>query len=217
MKKLVIFDLDGTLINSIKDLGVATNYALKVNGFPEHHIDSYPMMVGNGVAKLIERALPEDCRNQQTIEKVRIDFKQYYDNHNTVYTRPYEGMGELLESLTEKGIKIAVASNKYETAVKEIVRQLFPNINFSKISGQLEGIPVKPDPSIVFSILSETEATKIETLYVGDSGVDMETANRAGVESIGVTWGFRSREELVAKNANHIVNKPIDILNFIGN
>lgn len=212
MKKLVIFDLDGTLINSIKDLGVATNYALKINGYPEHSLDAYPMMVGNGVAKLIERALPEDRRNKETIERVRIDFKSYYDNHNTIYTKPYDGIVGLLNELDSKGVLLAVASNKYEQAVKEIVRQLFPSIPFASICGQVDGRPVKPDPSIVFSILSSTGKLKSETLYVGDSGVDMETARRAGVESVGVTWGFRSRKELIETGAVHLADHPSEIL-----
>ena len=212
MKQLVIFDLDGTLINSIKDLGAATNYALQENGYPTHPLEAYPMYVGNGVSKLIERALPEDKRDEQTILKIRKDFTTYYDKHNTDYTRPYEGINVLLEYLQEKGIKIAVASNKYDAAAKYLVTTLFPNVKFADIEGQRDGVPVKPDPSIVFEILAKTQIKKSEVLYVGDSGVDMETARRACVNSVGVTWGFRSVEELRANYANHIVNDPDEII-----
>ncbi len=212
MKQLVIFDLDGTLINSIKDLGAATNVALEKNGFPTHPLEAYPMYVGNGVNKLIERALPENQRNEAMVKKLRADFTEYYDNHNIDYTRPYDGILELLQHLQDKGIAIAVASNKYDAAVKAIVTALFPSIKFAAIEGQKEGVPVKPDPSIVFEILGATQTKKQDVLYVGDSGVDMETARRACVDSVGVSWGFRSVEELRANYANHIVNKPVEII-----
>ncbi len=212
MKQLVIFDLDGTLINSIKDLGAATNVALEKNGFPTHPLEAYPMYVGNGVNKLIERALPENQRNEAMVKKLRADFTEYYDNHNIDYTRPYDGILELLQHLQDKGIAIAVASNKYDAAVKAIVAALFPSIKFAAIEGQKEGVPVKPDPSIVFEILGATQTKKQDVLYVGDSGVDMETARRACVDSVGVSWGFRSVEELRANYANHMVNKPAEII-----
>ncbi len=212
MKQLVIFDLDGTLINSIKDLGAATNVALEKNGFPTHPLEAYPMYVGNGVSKLIERALPENQRNEAMVKKIRIDFTEYYDKHNIDYTRPYDGILELLQHLQDKDIAIAVASNKYDAAAKAIVAALFPTIKFASIEGQKEGVPVKPDPSIVFEILGATQTKKQDVLYVGDSGVDMETARRACVDSVGVTWGFRSVEELRANYANHIVNKPAEII-----
>lgn len=212
MKQLVIFDLDGTLINSIKDLGAATNFALEKNGFPTHPLEAYPMYVGNGVSKLIERALPEDQRNEAMIKKIRADFTTYYDIHNTDYTNPYDGIPELLEHLQENGIKIAVASNKYDAAAKALVTTLFPSISFAAIEGQKEGVPVKPDPSVVFEILGATQVKKADVLYVGDSGVDMETARRACVDSVGVTWGFRSVDELRANYANHIVDTPEEII-----
>lgn len=216
MKRLVIFDLDGTLINSIKDLGAATNHALAENGFPTHPLEAYPMYVGNGVSKLIERALPEDQRNKSMIEKIRTDFTAYYDVHNTDYTRPYDGIRELLEHLQSHDIMIAVASNKYDAAAKALVTTLFPGISFAAIEGQKEGVPVKPDPSVVFEILGATHVQKSDVLYVGDSGVDMETARRACVDSVGVTWGFRSVDELRANYANHIVDHPDEIIPLLG-
>ena len=216
MKQLVIFDLDGTLINSIKDLGAATNFALEKNGFPTHPLEAYPMYVGNGVSKLIERALPDGQRSEAMIKKIRVDFTAYYDVHNTDYTQPYDGILPLLTYLQDHGIKIAVASNKYDAAAKALVAALFPTIHFTAVEGQKEGVPVKPDPSVVFEILGTAHIKKADVLYVGDSGVDMETARRACVDSVGVTWGFRSVNELRANYANHIVDTPDEIIPLLG-
>ncbi len=211
MKKLVIFDLDGTLLNTIEDLGRAANHALSVNGFATHSIASYPFFVGNGVRKLLERVLPEDIQKDTVIDKMLADFKQYYNEHNTDYTTPYAGIPELLVDLQEEGVKLAVASNKYDLATQKLVTHYFPNIKFAAIEGQKEGIPVKPDPSIVFSILAQAKERKADTLYVGDSGVDMETARRACIDSVGVTWGFRPEKELIEYHAGYIINKPSEI------
>ncbi|MDE5975807.1 MAG: HAD family hydrolase [Muribaculaceae bacterium] len=210
MKKLVIFDLDGTLLNTIFDLGEACNYALRKMGFAQHPIPAYNYMVGNGVKKLMERAQPD--ADAQTIEQLLIDFREYYDEHCTDATKPYVGIPELLTNLTEKGIKIAVASNKYQKAVNKIIEYFFPDIPFVAVKGQSPDRPVKPDPSIVFEILSEVPTAKRDVLYVGDSGVDMETARRACVESAGVTWGFRPASELRDAYADHIISVPSEIL-----
>ncbi len=215
MKELIIFDLDGTLINSIADLGTATNYALRLNGYPEHELSKYNMLVGNGVSKLIEHALPETERTVKNIECIKKDFKTYYNVHNTDLTVPYPGIPELLETLQQKGIKMAVASNKYIEATQALVKHFFPNISFVAVEGQREGVPVKPDPSVVFNILGKALVKKQNVLYVGDSGVDMETARRACVDSVGVTWGFRSRAELQEYLAGNIVDKPEEILELL--
>ncbi len=214
MKKLVIFDLDGTLLNTIEDLGEAANYALQMTGFPTHAIASYPYFVGNGVTRLLQRVLPEDARTDETVDTLRKHFMDYYDKHNTDNTKPYPGIVELLENLQDNGIKVAVASNKYDSAVKKLINHYFPHINFCAAEGQKDGVPVKPDPSIVFEILSKSPTPKADVLYVGDSGVDMETARRACVTSCGVTWGFRPISELMAYHAENIVNSPADILNL---
>lgn len=212
MKQLVIFDLDGTLLNSIADLGNAANYALEKAGFPTHPAEAYPRFVGNGVRRLIERVLPEGHRSRETVNRLLVDFKEYYNDHLTDETRPYPGIPELLRDLTDRGIKVAVASNKYKGAVEVLIRHYFPEIPWAAIEGQKEGIPVKPDPSVVFEILAEVPTPKSGVLYVGDSGVDMETARRACVESCGVTWGFRSRQELQENYAAHIVDTPSQLL-----
>lgn len=216
MKKLAIFDLDGTLLNTIKDLGEAVNYALDRNGFHTHSIASYPFFVGNGVKRLIERSLPEDERKKSSVVKqMLVDFKEYYNEHNTILTKPYEGIPELLHQLQEQGVQLAVASNKYQQATDKIINHFFPDINFVAVQGQSDDIPVKPDPSIVFMILAQARMPKQDTLFIGDSGIDMETARRACVDSVGVTWGFRPVKELVEYNANVIINRPQDIIPII--
>lgn len=213
MKKLVIFDLDGTLLNTIADLGDACNYALRTMGFPEHARTTYNYMVGNGVRKLIERAEPD--ADTETVDKLLAIFKEYYDEHSCERTYPYEGIEYVLRELTDKGISIAVASNKYQSATERIVKHYFPDIPFVAVYGQQEGVPVKPDPSIVFSILNTFPTPKNEVLYVGDSAVDMETARRACIESVGVAWGFRPISELRGAYADHIIMEPKEILSLI--
>lgn len=217
MKNLVIFDLDGTLLNTIEDLGRAANHALAIKGLPIHNMASYPFLVGNGVRNLLLRALPDTHRHESAVEEVLRIFKEYYNEHNCDYTTPYDGIKELLNNLTDIGVKIAVASNKYQQASEKIVRHFFPDIDFLAINGQKEGIPVKPDPSIIFEILSQAQVTKDETVFIGDSGVDMETARRACIDSIGVTWGFRSEKELTDHLADKIVHKPSEIFEFVKN
>ena len=217
MKKLVIFDLDGTLLNTIEDLGQAANYALERNGYATHSMASYPYFVGNGVRRLMTRVLPEDARDDATVDRVLGDFLEYYDEHCIDFTKPYDGMPELLQDLHDLGVNVAVASNKYQKAVSKIITHYFPEVNFIAIEGQKDGINVKPDPSVVFSILAQAKVAKADCLYVGDSGVDMETARRACIDSVGVTWGFRSKKELVEYHADAIVNNPIDILGIVEN
>ncbi len=209
---LAIFDLDGTLLNSIADLATATNYALRTVGFPTHAPESYPFMVGNGVTRLLERALPEAERTPENVELLRTHFKEYYGTHLADNTVPYPGIPELLAELRHRGVNVAVASNKYQAAVDRLIRDFFPTVEWAAIEGQKEGVPVKPDPSIVFEILGKCPTPKDDVIYIGDSGVDMETAYRAGVTSIGVTWGFRPESELRDHYANHIVHTPAEIL-----
>ena len=217
MKNLVIFDLDGTLLNTINDLAMASNHALRCAGFPAHPLESYPMMVGNGVTRLLERALPEDARNPATVENVRKYFKEYYNEHMADLTEPYPGIPALLGALNSMGVKLAVASNKYQEAVEKLIPQYFPDIPWAAIEGQKPDILVKPDPSIVFEILGKVPTPKSEVLYVGDSGVDMETARRACVTSCGVSWGFRPVKELKQYYAENIVDTPVEILDLVKN
>ncbi len=213
MKKLVIFDLDGTLLNTINDLGISCNFALETLGYNTHPLSAYPFMVGNGVRKLVERAQPEASPSQ--VDRLVEVFKEHYDLHNTDTSQIYPGMSELLAELQDKGLALAVASNKYQKAVTKMIGHFFPDIKFVSVQGQVEGRKVKPDPSVVFSILQDFPVKKDEVLYVGDSSVDIETARRACVESVGVTWGFAPVSQLRKACADHIVSAPAEIINFL--
>lgn len=212
MKKLVIFDLDGTLLNTIADLAQSTNHALSRLGYPTHEVDKYNFMVGNGINKLFERALPEGEKSEENVLRVRNEFIPYYDVHNADESRPYPGIPDLLKQLQEKGIQVAVASNKYQAATEKLIRHYFPEISFVAVFGQREGIKVKPDPTIVEDILQITSVEKKDVLYVGDSGVDMQTALNAGVTACGVTYGFRPRAELESFHPAYIVDRAEEIL-----
>lgn len=215
MKQLAIFDLDGTLLDTVADLANATNQALAQCGYPTHPTEAYYRFVGNGINKLFARALPEECRTEENILRIRAHFIPYYNDHNADDSRPYPGIVELLHELQARGIQIAVASNKYQQATVKLVGHFFPDIHFAAVYGQREGVAIKPDPTIVNDILSITGITCTDTIYIGDSGVDMLTAHHAEVESIGVTWGFRDEEELRTHGAHHIVHQAKDILQFV--
>ena len=214
MKKLVIFDLDGTLLDTIADLAVATNHALMQLGYPTHETEVIRTFVGNGINKLLERALPANERTEENVMRMRTHFRPYYDAHNADLSAPYPGIVSLLEALQEKGLQLAVASNKYQEATAKLVEQYFPTISFIEVLGQRDGIAVKPDPIIVFDILKKTDVSKEEVLYVGDSGVDMQTAQNAGVDAVAVTWGFRPRTELESFQPKGLIDKAEELLKF---
>ena len=214
---LLIFDLDGTLTNTIDDLGQACNHALSACGFPTHKIEDYPRLVGNGINKLIERALPEEHRNEATVLRLREYFVPFYDQHNCDLTRPYDGIPELLQTLKAAGHTLAVASNKYQAATEKIVAHFFPN-TFDVVLGEREGIPRKPNPQIVWDILASLPSTinhKPSTLYVGDSLVDAATARAANLPFVACTWGFCTKEQLLTVTPDHMVNHPLEILTLI--
>lgn len=215
MKKLAIFDLDGTLLNTIADLAHCTNYALKKLDYPTHEVEEYNLMVGNGINKLFERALPEGAKTEENILRVRKKFVPYYDVHNADDSRPYPGIPELLSHLQSAGIQLAVASNKYQTATQKLIAHYFPGIHFAAVFGQREGVNVKPDPTIVFDILKLANVQKEDVLYVGDSGVDMQTAANAGIAACGVTWGFRPRTELENFHPEYIVDTAEEIKDLL--
>jgi phosphoglycolate phosphatase len=215
MKKLIIFDLDGTLLNTIADLASATNHALAANGYPQHGTEEYRFFVGNGINKLFERALPDGEKTETNVLRIRQSFIPYYDVHCADLTRPYPGIPELLNTLQQKGIQIAVASNKYQRATGKLIPHFFPDIRFTAILGQREGIPRKPDPQIVHEIIKLAGVQPEDVLYVGDSNVDMQTALHAKVDGIGVTWGFRPRTELEEGHPFAIIDKASDLLAYI--
>lgn len=213
--QLVIFDLDGTLLDTIGDLAVACNAVLAVRGLPQHSYDDYCRFVGNGVMRLVERALPEPLRTPYTVAAVRADFIAYYTAHIDEHTRPYAGIPELITELERCGVRIAVASNKYQAGTEKLVRTYFPATTFAAVFGQREGVPLKPDPAVVEEILALTGVAREHVLYVGDSGIDIQTAKAAGVRSVGVTWGFRPREELSGAGADHIVDRAGQIVELL--
>ena len=236
---VLIFDLDGTLLNTIDDLGYACNHALQLAGYPVHPIEAYPAMVGNGISNLIRRALPETVRTEETILRVREFFVPYYDEHNCDFTRPYAGIPELLATLKAQGHLLAVASNKYQAATEKIVNHFFPGI-FDVIFGEREGVNRKPDPQIVYDILntlnspygeadrstvgrkelstlndSQPSTLNSQLIYLGDSLVDRDTARNAGLPFVACSWGFVPRETLVAEGVEHIIDQPVDLLNYV--
>lgn len=216
MKTLIIFDLDGTLLNTVTDLAASTNYALAKCGFPTHETAAYRFFIGNGINNLFLKALPDGYKNEENVLKVRKPFLEYYGAHNAELTEPYHGIPEVLERLQSVGIQIAVASNKYQEATEKLVQHFFPHIKFTAVFGQREGIAVKPDPTIVHNILSIANVDKSEVLYVGDSGVDMQTAQNAAIDSCAVTWGFRPRSEMEQFSPTFFVDEPKEILKILG-
>lgn len=213
--KLAIFDLDGTLLDTIADLAAATNFALAHYGLPTHKEEEYKFFVGDGINKMFERALPEDKRNEEYITKLRSQFVPYYDVHNSDLSRPYPGMVELLKELQRNNIAIGVASNKYQEAAVKLVLQFFPGIDFALILGQREGVPSKPDPTIAYEIIEHTGIAKEDTVYIGDSCVDMQTGKNAGVTTVGVSWGFRPKAELESYNPDFIADNADELRKYL--
>ena len=211
MKKLVIFDLDGTLLDTIEDLGNATNHALRTLGFPERHRDEYYKLVGRGITNLFKGAVPAGCDTPETIDRMRELFLAHYGVHLCDRTHPYPGIPELLEHITARGIRIAVASNKYQEGAETVIGHFFGQYAWTAVLGQREGFPIKPDPGIVELCRQAADVAKDEVLYVGDSNVDMQTGLGAGVDTVGVTWGFRSREELAAFQPTALVDTPAEL------
>lgn len=215
MKRLVIFDLDGTLLNTIADLVVAVNQALEGCGYPTQPAEAIRTMVGDGVMKLIERAMPEEERTAENLARMRALFLPFYELHNADLSRPYDGIHELLGELHKRGVAMAVASNKYHAATCKLIPHYFPAIPFEPIFGQREGVPAKPHPQIVEDILQSTGVAREEVLYVGDTSVDMLTAKSAGVDCVAVAWGFRPEAELAAHNPMAIIHHPLELLDYL--
>jgi phosphoglycolate phosphatase len=205
MDKLVIFDLDGTLLNTIADLAEGVNHTLVANGLPQHTIDEYTLMVGNGMRKLIMRALPENlAADDAFVDKMLAQFLDYYAEHIDVYTKPYPGIPELLKTLSTDGYKLAVASNKIQAGAEKLIGKFFPGIDFVAVMGNSPAYPLKPDAALVEYIMEKAGTDRAHTIMVGDSGTDIQTARNAGIPIIAVSWGFRPRHELTA--ADHIAD-----------
>lgn len=213
--KLIIFDLDGTLLNTLDDLADAANYVLSNHGFPTHPVDAYRYFVGNGMPTLITRILPEGQKEGAIYETCFKEFLEYYTLHMHDKTTIYEGLIDTLEALQSRGIQLAVATNKVQTALAPLMAEYFPTIRWAALFGQRPGVPTKPDPQIVYDILDQTGFQKQETLYLGDTNVDMQTAHGAGLTAVGVLWGYRPRPELEEANAEFIIKHPSEILTLL--
>ena len=212
MIKLAIFDLDGTLIDTMEDIVSACNHALTDCGCPQRQLEEYNMLIGRGIFNLFRGALPEDRRSDEMVERMHGSFVPYYNEHICDHTVPYPGIYGMLDRLTEAGISLAVASNKYQEGTEILLDKLFSKYDFVKILGQRDGKPIKPDPEIVREAMSAVEGIGPENvIYIGDSNVDMQTGINAGVKTIGATWGFRTREELAAYSPWLLAEKPADI------
>lgn len=211
--KAAIFDMDGTILNTLQDLQNATNYALREHNFPERTYEEVRNFVGNGVQKLIERALPEGS-SDETVQTVLASFKTYYKVHSTDTTAPYEGIPEAIKKLREAGIKTAVVSNKPDFGVQDLVKDFFPNL-FDAALGEKTGIAKKPAPDMVNSALDSLAVSKTDSVYIGDSDVDFMTAKNSGLSFIGCSWGFKGRSFLEKLGAGTIVDNAEQLVQEI--
>lgn len=204
MKQLVLFDLDGTLLDTIEDLGVAVNHALELRGLPVYTLPQYRQMVGHGIRNLLRKALPQELgADEAYLEDCLKDFTEYYLTHIDVHTRPYSGIVELLNELDSLGVKMAVASNKIQKGTELLIKEFFPKIDFVAVLGNCAELPLKPSPEIVEMVLAKSGLPKEMAVMVGDSPTDMLTAANGGIDAIAVSWGNRTREQLAG---NRIVD-----------
>lgn len=217
MYKYVVFDLDGTLVNSLFDLADSVNKALEKNGLPAHPYDAYKYFVGNGRAKLIERAMGDAASDEKLRALVTKDYDDDYLIHCLDKTKPYDGIVEMLLKLQQNGVKINVLSNKPDEFVKNMLDKLFEGISFDIAWGKKAEYPTKPDPSSVLAVLDKLSADKKDCLYVGDSNVDVITAKNAGLDFCGVLWGFRTKEELENEGAKTTVTSADELYKVIMN
>lgn len=210
MYNTYIFDLDGTLLSTLGDLAASCNYALRTNGMPERTVDEVRRFVGNGVKKLMERAIPGGLDNDK-FDKTYADFRQHYMQHNLDTTKPYDGVMEMLEELRKRGKKVAVVSNKFYAATQELCRHFFGDLVPVAI-GEREDIRKKPAPDTVLEAMRQLGVTAERAVYIGDSDVDIDTARNSGMPCFSVLWGFRDKEFLLEHGATTLVSTPEEIL-----
>ena len=214
MIKAVLFDLDGTLADSLIDLADGVNRAIASKGFPTHPVEAFKYFVGDGIPKMIERALPESNRDADTVNEIKDIFLPYYAVHYADNTYAYEGMPELVTALKEQGFIVAVVTNKEQNMANEVVLSLYGNV-FDLIFGKRDGIPAKPDPTAALMAMEELGVTPQECVFIGDSGMDVATAVNSGAVPVGELWGFRKENELLANGAKYIISKPSELLDII--
>lgn len=207
MYQYVIFDLDGTLLNTIDDLADAGNWVCRNHGWPTHSVEEYKYYVGNGMAKLAARFAPEAWRSLERVQEILEEFIPYYDAHKADKTAPYPGLPQTLERLKRAGVSMAVLTNKADQLAGSVIGSYYPGI-FPIVQGALAGYPTKPDPTLLHKLMARMGAAADNTVFVGDSNVDIQTAKNGGLTSCGVLWGFRSRRELEEEGADFIVETP---------
>jgi phosphoglycolate phosphatase len=211
----VLFDLDGTLLDTLADLAAAGNSVLAANGFPEHPLDAYRYFVGRGVMMLLRGALPaEQCRDD-VLARCAVQFREAYARNWNVQTRPYAGVPELLRELVQRRVPMAVLSNKPDYFTKLMIAEYFPTVRFAAVIGERQGVPRKPDPTSALEIAQLFAVPPAQVLYLGDTAVDMQTAHAAGMPPVGVLWGFRPRSELEAHGAQRLIAHPLELLPIV--
>ena len=211
----VLFDLDGTLIDTVDDIGDAANRVLSNRGFPIHPISAYYQFVGEGIRVLFTRALPKERRNEDLINTCLKEFVEDYRRNYDVKSKPYDGIPEMLNALNVRGLKLAILSNKPDPLTKDCVTSLLSNWDFGVVFGQRDSVPRKPNPQAALEIAEKLSISPSDFLYLGDTSIDMKTAVSAGMFPIGAAWGFRSVKELNENGARVIIDKPIQLLDFI--
>jgi phosphoglycolate phosphatase len=212
----VIFDCDGTLVDTLEDIAAAMNRSLNLHGFPPVPLEKYPAMVGWGIVRLAQLALPQEARNDETIQAVAADAVSIYNEQPLIKTKPYPGMCELAVELKSRKIRTAVLSNKPDPVLAQVIGGLFPAETFTAVRGERSGESRKPDPTLVWDLLTEMDLSPHNVLFMGDSEIDMETARNAGCYPLGVTWGYRAREELEAAGAARIIDRPDEVWELLG-
>lgn len=213
--KALVFDMDGTLLDTLEDLADSTNFALNAHGFNSQPTEAYRYFVGSGARTLIERALPEDSRDDATIETCLATYKEHYQGNWSNKTAIYAGLKELLDAATAQGLALAILTNKPQHFANQCVDLFLADWTWQAVQGQVEGVPLKPSAEISSKVTEQLNLEPSEVLYIGDTNVDMATAKNANYESVGVTWGFRTEQELRDAGAQHIVHTPMDILKIL--